>query len=425
MKILVVGSGGREHALCWKISESPLVEQLYCAPGNPGTAAAASNVAIAADDLDGLLRFARDEAIDLTMVGPEGPLCAGLGDRFVAEGLAVAGPGAAAARLEGSKAYAKELMARHGVPTAPFAVFGSGGLDEACRYIDSHPDARVIKADGLAAGKGVYVCGGAAEAKQHVTELLRGSMGEAGARVVVEHRLVGQEASFIVLTDGEHVVPLAPSQDHKAALDGDRGPNTGGMGAYSPAPVLDDELQALVLARVIEPTVRGMAAEGTPFRGVLYAGLMVGEDRSVQVLEFNCRFGDPETQPLMVRLVDDLVPYLEGVARGELTLPAPAWDHRTSLCVVMAAGGYPGSYRKGQVITGLESAEALDDVVVFQAGTGRRGDQLVVAGGRVLGVTALGDGVEAAQQRAYAAVEQINWDGVHYRRDIGHRAMTR
>jgi phosphoribosylamine--glycine ligase len=423
MRILVVGSGGREHAICWKLAQSPLASALYCAPGNPGTARLAENVPLRAEEIEGLLAFAVEQRIDLTVVGPEVPLCAGIQDRFAAAGLALAGPSAAAARLEGSKAFAKEFMARHGIPTAPFKVFDRGELSAAEQYIDAHPDALVVKADGLAAGKGVFVCADPDEAKRRVAELFQGSLGAAGERVLVEGRLTGQEASFIVLADGERICPLESSQDHKAVFDGDRGPNTGGMGAYSPAPVLDPALQQEVMARVIEPTVQGMAAEGTRFQGFLYAGLMVGE-QGPQVLEFNCRLGDPETQPLMVRLADDLVPYLVGVARGELPTRALSWDSRASLCVVMASGGYPGSYDKGQPIQGLEAAEALEDVVVFHAGTAAQGGGIVTAGGRVLGVTALGDGIPAAQARAYEAVERITWEGVHYRRDIGHRAVA-
>jgi phosphoribosylamine--glycine ligase len=419
-KILVVGSGGREHALCWKLSKSPLLSQLLCAPGNPGTAGIAENVPVAADDLDGLLALARDRGVDLTVVGPEVPLCAGIQDRFEEAGLLVAGPCAAAARLEGSKAFAKQFMKRHGIPTAPFGVFESA--DEASRYIDAHPDALVIKADGLAAGKGVFVCSDPAEAKRRVSELLEGAMGAAGERVVVEERLGGEEASFIALTDGDRIWPLAASQDHKAACDGDRGPNTGGMGAYSPAPVLGADRQRQVLETIIRPVVEGMAADGTSYRGVLYAGLMV-TDRGIQVLEYNCRFGDPETQPLLCRLESDLLPYLDGVARGELPDAAPRWDDRAALCVVMAAAGYPGRYDKGQRIEGIDRAEGLDDVVVFHAGTGGEAGDLRVAGGRVLGVTALGPGIREAQARAYEAVRLIKWDGAHFRTDIGYRAL--
>jgi phosphoribosylamine--glycine ligase len=419
-KILVVGSGGREHAMCWKLARSPLVEELLCAPGNPGTATVAENVSVSADDVDGVVALARSRRVDLTVVGPEVPLCAGIQDRFEEEGLLLAGPCGAAARLEGSKAFAKEFMERHGIPTAHFGVFGQ--LDEAQRYIDAHPNALVVKADGLAAGKGVFVCSNADVAKRKVAELLEGAMGAAGERVVVEERLRGEEASFIALTDGERIWPLAASQDHKAAFDGDRGPNTGGMGAYSPAPVLGEARQRQVMESIIRRAVEGMAVDGTPYRGVLYAGLMVTE-QGIQVLEFNCRFGDPETQPLLVRLESDLVPYLDGIARGELPDEAPRWDERAALCVVMAAGGYPGRYDKGQVIEGIDRAGALEDVVVFHAGTGGGGGELRVAGGRVLGVTALGQGIREARTRAYEAVDLIRWDGAHFRTDIGHRAL--
>jgi len=397
---------------------------VFCAPGNPGTGRVGTNVALGTSDIEGLLGFAREQRVDLTVVGPEAPLCAGIQDRFAAEGLLLVGPCAAAARLEGSKAFAKQFMARHRIPTAPFGVFDGEQLDAAHRFVDSHAEARVVKADGLAAGKGVYLCADAAEAKARITDLLRGSLGEAGSRVVVESRLAGEEATFIVLTDGETICPLASSQDHKAVFDGDSGPNTGGMGAYSPAPVLDPARQEQILSTIIRPTVRGMAQEGTPFRGILYAGLMVGED-GINVLEFNCRFGDPETQPLMVRLKDDLVPLFDGLARGRLPAAAPQWDSRTALCVVMAAGGYPGGHEKGQPVRGLDAAEALQDVVVFQAGTAMEGAQLRVAGGRVLGVTALGAEIEQARTLAYEAAERIRWEGVHYRRDIGHRALGR
>ncbi len=420
MKVLVVGSGGREHALCYKLAQSPEVEQIFCAPGNPGTAACATNTDIAPSQIDRLVDFADREGIGLTVVGPEQPLCDGLVDRLGQRGLIGAGPTAAAARLEGSKAFAKQFMQRQGIPTAPFGVFDSQVAADA--LIDANPLARVIKADGLAAGKGVYLTREAAEAKAAVAKILGGAHGEAGRQVLVEDRLDGEEVSVIALCDGERVMPLASSQDHKAALDGDRGPNTGGMGAYSPAPVLDQALQQRVVSEILEPTVRGMAAEGSRYRGVLYAGLMIVEGRPY-VLEYNCRFGDPECQPLMARMADDLLPYLHGTAVGRLPEQPPRWDERAARCVVLAAEGYPGSYPKGRLIEGLEAASALEDVVVFHAGTALDGEHLVTAGGRVLGVTGLGADIAGARQAAYCAAEMISWEGRRYRTDIGHRAL--
>jgi phosphoribosylamine--glycine ligase len=424
MKILVIGSGGREHALCWCIARSPLVEKLYCAPGNPGTAACAENVQLPVSDLEALASFARDHGVDLTVVGPEAPLCAGIVDHFSERGLRVAGPTQAAARLEGSKAFAKAFMERHGIPTATAATFEDPG--EAERYIEAHAAARVVKADGLAAGKGVVVCGSAAEARAAVQRILGGAFGAAGRRVVVEERLQGEEASFMAISDGERIWPLAGSQDHKAAFDGDSGPNTGGMGAYSPAPILDAALEEAVMARVMVPAIRGLAAEGIPYRGVLYAGLMIEPDRSFRVLEFNCRLGDPETQPVLARLGSDLVPYLAGVADGRLPAEPPVWDPRAAVCVVMASGGYPGPSIQGLPIEGIAEAEALGDVLVFHAGTARdHAGRLLTAGGRVLGVTGLGADVAAARARAYQAAERIHFQDRHYRRDIGARAGAR
>ena len=422
MKVLVVGSGGREHALVWKIAQSERSPSIYCAPGNPGTAAWGKNVPIKADDIDGLLSFAQSEGIDLTMVGPEQPLCDGIQDRFTEAGMLLVGPTQRAARLEGSKIYAKQFMERHQIPTAAFGVFEASAA--AAAYIDENAQARVIKADGLAAGKGVFVVDEAEQAKAAVDDLLAGQLGDAGKRVLIEERLVGEEVSVIALVDGERVQMLASSQDHKAAFDGDEGPNTGGMGAYSPAPVLGADLARRVEEDVLQRVVVGMQREGHPYRGVLYAGMMI-VDGDLFVLEFNCRFGDPETQPLLLRIKDDLLPYLEGVARGALPEAPPRWDARAALCVVMAAGGYPGAYEKGKPIEGLSAANAMDDVEVFQAGTRAEGDQLLTAGGRVLGVTALGESLAAAKERAYQAVESIGWPEVHYRKDIGHRALAR
>jgi phosphoribosylamine--glycine ligase len=421
VKVLVIGSGGREHALCWRLAQSPELERLYCAPGNPGTARVGQNVPIEVDALDQLVHFAEEEGIDLTVVGPEAPLCAGIEGRFAARGLRLCGPSPEAARLEGSKAFCKEFMQSNGIPTAPFGVFDD--YEAAARYIDGHEAARVVKADGLAAGKGVFVTHDAQAAKQAARQLLDGAMGQAGRRIVVEHKLVGEEVSVIALADGERVVTLASSQDHKPVFDGDQGPNTGGMGAYSPAPVLSPKLARVVNDHVLLRTVEAMAAGGCPYRGVLYAGLMVVNGEPL-VLEFNCRFGDPETQPLMMRLASDLLPLLDGAATGTLT-GSVEWDARSALCVVMAAEGYPGSYAKGRLINGADDADS-DDVVVFHAGTSRGEDgQLLTTGGRVLGVTALGKDLLAAQRRAYERVADIRWDGVHYRRDIGHRGIGR
>lgn len=421
MKILVVGSGGREHALCWRIARSPMVSKLYCAPGNPGTTQCANNVPIAADDLDQLVEFAREQQIELTVVGPEIPLCRGIKDRFEQEGLSLVGPSAAAARLEGSKAFAKEFLKRHGIPTAPFGVFEDQAA--AVAFIDENPRALVVKADGLAAGKGVFICKDSQEAKAVVESLLQGSLGDAGRQVLIEERLEGEEASFIVITDGRRLWPFAGSQDHKRVYDGDRGPNTGGMGAYCPAPIINEDLQRRILDQIMIPSVRGMAAEGTPFAGILYAGLMIhgGEP---QVLEFNCRFGDPETQPLMMGLESDIVPYLLGAAQGELPHQPLRWSSKTALCVIMAAEGYPGSYQKGLPIRGLEQVEGAEQVVVYHSGTAGSGGELVTAGGRVLGVTVLGDNPTQAQKLAYQAVGRIHWPGVHYRKDIGQRAVS-
>jgi phosphoribosylamine---glycine ligase len=420
MKVLVVGSGGREHALCWHLSRSPLVQRLYCAPGNPGTAQHATNVPIAAGSVEELLVFALEQRIDLTMVGPEVPLCLGIRDRFDEAGLCLAGPSRGAARLEGSKAFAKEFLAEQQIPTAPFGIFTDA--EAADQYIDHHAEARIVKADGLAAGKGVMVCATALEAKAVARALLGGRLGEAGRRVVVESRLMGEEASFMVLTDGRRFWPLASSQDHKAIHDGDRGPNTGGMGAYSPAPILSERLQQRIMAQVVEPTIAGMAQRNTPYQGILYVGLMIsGEDFSV--LEYNCRLGDPETQPVLARLKSDLVPYLLGAAKGQLPIEPPQWDPRPALCVVMTAGGYPGPYERGLPIEGI-TTEGHEDLMVFHAGTRHDGSRLLTDGGRVLGVTALGETIQQARDQAYTMVTKIHWPGAHFRRDIGHRAIA-
>ena len=422
MKILVIGSGGREHALAWRLKQSPRVQKVFVAPGNGGTAReeGVENVAVSA--IPDLVAFARNEGIQLTVVGPEAPLAAGVVDAFRAAGLKIFGPVQAAAQLESSKDFAKQFMARHQIPTAAFGTFTEAAAAHA--YIDAQGAPIVVKADGLAAGKGVVVATTLEEAHAAVDAMLSGnSMGEAGHRVVIEECLVGEEASFIVMVDGEHVLPLATSQDHKRLLDDDQGPNTGGMGAYSPAPVVTPEIHAKALREVIRPVVAGMKAEGTPFTGFLYAGLMIGPRGKLGVLEFNCRMGDPETQPIMMRLKSDLTVLLEAAVDGKLDQVEAEWDRRSALGVVMAAAGYPDSPRKGDAITGLDVAG--EDYHVFHAGTAVQDDQVVTAGGRVLCVTALGDTVKIAQTRAYEVAEGIDFAGRQMRRDIGWRAIQR
>ena len=424
MKVLVVGGGGREHALAWKLAQSPQVETVYVAPGNAGTARepGIENVAIGAEDLDALLAFASEQTIDLTVVGPEAPLVAGIVDRFAAAGLRCFGPSAGAAQLEGSKTFCKDFLARHAIPTAAYASFTD--VDEAIAYIRTQGAPIVVKADGLAAGKGVILAQTEDEAIAAVRDMLAGNaFGEAGNRVVVEEFLVGEEASFIVMADGEHVLPMATSQDHKARDDGDLGPNTGGMGAYSPAPVVTPEIHARALREVILPTVAGMAAEGLPYTGFLYAGLMIAPDGTPKVLEYNCRFGDPETQPIMLRLRSDFAALCDAALDGRLDQVTTEWDPRPSLGVVMAAGGYPASYAKGAVITGLP--EETPETKVFHAGTAEADGAVVTSGGRVLCACALGDTVADAQAAAYALVKQIRWENAYYRGDIGYRAVAR
>jgi phosphoribosylamine--glycine ligase len=423
MKILVIGSGGREHALAWKLAQSPRVSQVFVAPGNGGTATEDGLVNLPLTAIPSLVEFARrDSDIGFTVVGPEAPLAAGIVDAFRAAGLKIFGPTQAAAQLESSKDFAKQFMARHGIPTAAFGSFTDAA--EAHAYIDQRGAPIVVKADGLAAGKGVVVAQTAAEAHAAVDAMLAGnSMGEAGHRVVIEECLLGEEASFIVMVDGEHVLALASSQDHKRLQDGDQGPNTGGMGAYSPAPVVTPELHARIMREVIHPTVTGMAADGIRFTGFLYAGIMVGADGAPRVLEFNCRMGDPETQPIMMRLKSDLVTVMEAAVNGKLDQIEAAWDRRAALTVVLAAEGYPEAPKKGAVISPLPAA--ADDLHVFHAGTARQDGQTIVSGGRVLAVTALGDSVRMAQKRAYEAVASIHFDGMQFRRDIGWRALDR
>ena len=424
MKVLVVGGGGREHALAWKLAQSPQVETVYVAPGNAGTARepGIENVAIGAEDLDALLAFASEQTIDLTVVGPEAPLVAGIVDRFAAAGLRCFGPSAGAAQLEGSKTFCKDFLARQAIPTAAYASFTD--VDEAIAYIRTQGAPIVVKADGLAAGKGVILAQTEDEAIAAVRDMLAGNaFGEAGNRVVVEEFLVGEEASFIVMVDGEHVLAMASSQDHKARDDGDLGPNTGGMGAYSPAPVVTPEIHARALREVILPTVAGLAAEGLPYTGFLYAGLMIAPDGTPKVLEYNCRFGDPETQPIMLRLRSDFAALCDAALDGRLDQVTTEWDPRPSLGVVMAAGGYPASYAKGAVITGLP--EETPETKVFHAGTAEADGAVVTSGGRVLCACALGDTVADAQAAAYALVKQIRWENAYYRGDIGYRAVAR
>jgi len=426
MKLLVIGSGGREHALAWKLAQSPRVEQMLVAPGNAGTAREkrVRNVDVAATDIEGLLKLARDERVDLTVVGPEAPLVAGIVDKFRASGLRCFGPRKLAAQLEGSKAFAKDFLLRHNIPTARYAVFTE--LNRALEYVRKHGAPIVIKADGLAAGKGVMVAHTLADAEQALRDMLGAhAFGDAGARVVIEEFLQGEEASYIVIADGTHALPMASSQDHKRRDEGDLGPNTGGMGAYSPAPVVTREIERRILREVIEPTLRGMAAEGAPFIGFLYAGLMIDKSGEPKVIEFNVRFGDPETQPIMLRLKSDLVDLIEAALDGKLERTQAEWDPRPSLGVVIAAAGYPGKVKSGDVVSGLD-AEFGRDVKVFHAGTKLDANgNFITAGGRVLTVCALGDDLKQARDRAYAAAERIRFDGAFYRLDIGHLALIR
>ncbi|MCA1806241.1 MAG: phosphoribosylamine--glycine ligase [Xanthomonadaceae bacterium] len=424
MNILVIGGGGREHALAWKAARSPRADKVFVAPGNAGTAreAGLENVAIAADDVDGLLRFAQEHAIGLTIVGPEAPLVKGVVDAFQAAGLRCFGPSRAAAELEGSKAFTKDFLARHGIPTAAYGNFTD--LDAAIAYIREQGAPIVVKADGLAAGKGVILAQTEKEAIAACRDMLAGNaFGSAGHRVVIEEFLQGEEASFIVMADGEHILPLATSQDHKARNDGDTGPNTGGMGAYSPAPVVTEAMHRRIMDEVIRPTVRGMAADGIPYTGFLYAGIMISPAGVPKVLEFNVRFGDPETQPILLRLQSDLVELCEAALDRCLDQVAAEWDPRVALGVVLAAGGYPADYRQGDVISGLDAE--LPDTRVFHAGTREADGQVVTSGGRVLCVCALGATVGEAQVRDYERVRGIHWDGIYYRTDIGHRAIAR
>lgn len=422
MKILVVGSGGREHVLAWKLSQSPLVTKVYCAPGNAGTALDAENLNIQADDIMRLAKFAKENQIDLTIIGPEAPLVAGIVDEFQRQKLTVFGPTAAAARLEGSKVFTKKLLRKANIPTANFAVFNR--MPEAMQYIDEcEEQPLVIKADGLAAGKGVSVCANRAEARAAVKTMLQDRVfGEAGMQVVIEECLVGPEASILALVDGDTIVPLDVAQDHKRAYDNDRGPNTGGMGAYCPAPAVTPAIMNDVIRRILIPTIHAMKVDGNPFSGVLYAGIMLTPN-GPKVIEFNVRFGDPEAQAVLMRLRSDLAQVLMLAASGRLSeLDSLDWDPRPAVCVVMASEGYPGDYAKGRPITGIENADALPDVKVFHAGTAIKHGEIVNTGGRVLGVTALGDTIADAKQNAYAAVDKIHWQGGWCRRDISDKA---
>ena len=423
MKVLVVGGGGREHALVWKIAQSPRVKKIFCAPGNAGIAKLANCVPIGAAEIDKLLAFARDEKIDLTVVGPEDPLSKGIVDQFEAAGMRVFGASQKAARIESSKSFAKAIMEKYGIPTAKGQTFTR--LAQAQAYVKKMGAPLVVKADGLAAGKGVIVCSTEKMALDALKQIMVDrEFGEAGDQVVVEECLVGEEASFLAFTDGKTVLPLPSSQDHKPVFDDDKGLNTGGMGAYSPAPVVDGYLHQRIMNEVMIPMVKGMAAEGCPYKGVLYAGLMIDRD-TIKVLEFNGRFGDPEAQPLLIRLQNDIIPVIEAIIDERLDTCRLEIDPRASVCVVMASGGYPGKYKKGLEITGIDAANRMRDVVVFHAGTRLEGKQVLSDGGRVLGVTALGDTVELAIKKAYQAVAKINWKDVHYRTDIGKKALVR
>ncbi|WP_325891073.1 phosphoribosylamine--glycine ligase [Grimontia sp. NTOU-MAR1] len=425
MDVLVIGSGGREHALAWKVAQSAKVETVFVAPGNAGTALEPKleNVAIGVEDISALVAFAQDKNIGLTIVGPEAPLVIGVVDAFREAGLPIFGPTEAAAQLEGSKAFTKDFLARHQIPTAEYQNFTE--IEPALAYVREKGAPIVVKADGLAAGKGVIVAMTLEEAENAIRDMLAGNaFGDAGSRVVIEEFLDGEEASFIVMVDGENVLPMATSQDHKRVGNGDTGPNTGGMGAYSPAPVVTADIHDRVMNEVIYPTVRGMASEGHPYTGFLYAGLMVMADGTPKVIEYNCRFGDPETQPIMLRLQSDLVELCEAAVAGKLDTVESKWDPRASIGVVLAAGDYPASYNKGDVISGLPTTE-LDAAKVFHAGTAEKDGNVVTAGGRVLCATAMGNTVSEAQKRAYELASQISWDGMFHRDDIGYRAIAR
>ncbi|MDO8700057.1 MAG: phosphoribosylamine--glycine ligase [Deltaproteobacteria bacterium] len=421
MKVLVIGGGGREHALVWKISESPKIKKIYCAPGSAGIGELAECVAIAPEQIEKLAEFAEREKIDLTVVGPELPLTLGIADLFESRGLRIFGPNRAAAQLEGSKAFAKEILRANHIPTAAFETFADAAA--AKRYLAQLKPPYVVKADGLAAGKGVLICASRQEAEAAVDEILvRKAFGQAGEKLVIEEFLDGEEASFMALTDGEHILPLASSQDHKRVFDNDQGPNTGGMGAYSPAPVVTQAIHRRIMDEVLTPLLAGLKQRGIRYRGVIYAGVMITKD-DPKVLEFNARFGDPECQPIMMRLKSDIVPLLEATIDGKLDQVQPEWYDDPAVCVVLCAGGYPGSYDKGKEIRGLEKLKHWDKGFVFHAGTAKDDGRWITAGGRVLGVTARGTGVAEAVGEVYRAVGEISWDGIHYRKDIARRAL--
>lgn len=423
MKILVVGGGGREHALVWKLAQSPLVDKIYCAPGNPGIAEIAECIDIPADKIAALCDFALDQEIDLTVVGPEVPLTLGIVDLFQAANLGIFGPNKAAAQIEGSKGFSKDLMAKYRIPTAAYRTFTD--RDQAVAYVREQGAPIVVKADGLAAGKGVIVAMTEEQAIAGIDDIMLDKVfGAAGASIVVEEFMAGEEASFFAFTDGKNILPLASSQDHKPVYDNDQGPNTGGMGAYSPAPVVTAELHDQIVETIVRPTISGMASEGTPYSGILYVGLMI-KDGVPRVVEYNARFGDPECQPLLMRMKSDLVPVLQACARGDLQQDAIEWYDKAAVCVVMASGGYPGSFAKGLPISGLAEAAALDDVTVFHAGTRAVDGEITNHGGRVLGVTGLGATVAEAIDKAYQGVACITWQDVHYRMDIGRKALKR
>ncbi len=425
MKVLLIGSGGREHTIAWKLAQSDLVGSIIAAPGNVGISGEpkCKSVNVSSDDITELLNMAQKEKIDLVVVGPEAPLCSGLTDAFVSKGLKVFGPSLEAARLEGSKVFAKSLMQKYNIPTAEFQEFED--FETAKRALSQSAFPLVIKADGLAAGKGVYVCSKRDEALDALDSIMnRKIFGSAGAKVIIEECLTGEEASFIAFSDGRTVIPLAGSQDHKAVFDGDKGPNTGGMGAYSPAPVITQEMHNRIMNDVMIPTVRGLESEGSPFVGFLYAGLMI-KDMDVKVLEFNVRLGDPEAQPLLFRMKSDLAPLMLAAVEGSLEGMAIEWMEEAAVCVVMASKGYPGPYEKGYKISGIEGAEKIGGVKVFIAGAKEQDDSLVTSGGRVLGVTARSLGIESAIEKAYQAVDLVKWEGVHFRRDIGKKALSR
>ncbi|MEW6410659.1 MAG: phosphoribosylamine--glycine ligase [Nitrospirota bacterium] len=421
MKVLVIGSGGREHALVWKLAQSTKVRKIFCAPGNAGISTIAECINIKPDNIEDLLTFAKYEAVDLTVIGPELPLTLGIVDAFEKERLRIFGPNRRASQIEGSKAFAKELMRRYGVPTAEFRVFSS--IREAEEYIRLKGAPIVVKADGLAAGKGVIVANTVDDAINTLRLIMKERVfGEAGNRVVIEEHLQGEEASFMVFTDGKTILPMASSQDHKRLYDNDEGPNTGGMGAYSPAPVVTRRLEKKIMNNIMAPVIRGLRSEGINYKGVLYAGLMISDGEPI-VLEFNARFGDPEIQPVIVKMKSDIVPVLESVVEERLSEVDIEWDTRAAVCVVMASEGYPGKYRKGDIIEGLSESIKLDNVIVFHAGTEIKDGEFVTAGGRVLGVTSLGMGIKTAIENTYKAVSKIKWEGVHYRKDIGRKGL--